>query len=77
MSKSVKKGLLAVGVLALTTSASAGALTENVSFELGDVNYIFGGMVVAGVALYAIRKAKKFTWCLVVLNSILIYAIQN
>lgn len=59
MSNSVKKGLLAVGVLAVTTGAQAGALSENVAFDLGDVNYIFGGMVVAGVALYAIRKAKS------------------
>lgn len=48
--------LVAVGLTA--SSSFAGALTEDVVFDLGDVNYIFGGMVVAGVSLYAIKKAK-------------------
>jgi len=53
------KILGAVVAVGLTTSnAFAGALSENVAFDLGDVNYIFGGMVVAGVSLYAIKKAK-------------------
>jgi hypothetical protein len=52
----VKSALLVAG---LSVASFAGTLTENVSFDMGDVNYIFGGMVVAGVALYAIRKAKS------------------
>jgi SepF-like predicted cell division protein (DUF552 family) len=56
VSNKVKAG--AVVVIA-TTQANAGALTENVTFDLSDINYIFGGMIVAGVALYAIRKGKS------------------
>ena len=59
MKKSAKK-ILALMALGMTfaQAAAAAALTENVVFDLTDVNFIFGGLVVAGVSLYAIRKAK-------------------
>ena len=46
-------------VVIVGTSAFAGTLTENVAFDTGDLTYIFGGMVAAGVTLYGIRKAKS------------------
>lgn len=52
----VKSALLVAG---LSVASFAGTLTENVTFDMSDVQYIFGGMVVAGAALYVIRKAKS------------------
>ena len=53
------KVVVGAGAVAAGTSAFAGTLTENVAFDTGDLGYIFGGMVAAGVTLYGIRKAKS------------------
>jgi len=59
MTESVKKGLVAVGVITLSASgAFAGVLTDDVVFDMSDITHIFAGLVAAGVTLYGIRKAK-------------------
>jgi len=55
----ISKAVVGLGVVIAGTSAFAGTLTENVAFDTGDLTYIFGGMVAAGVTLYGIRKAKS------------------
>ena len=55
----MKKLAIGVTAVAVSTSAFAGTLTEDVTFDTGDLGYIFGGMVAAGVTLYGIRKAKS------------------
>lgn len=52
-------GAVVGAVVVGSSNAFAGALTADAVFDLGDVNFIFGGMVVAGIALYAIKKAKS------------------
>ena len=56
-----KKSLVGVALVALgSAQAQAAVLTENVAFDLGDVTFVFGGMIVAGIALYSMKKAKSF-----------------
>ena len=60
MSSSVKKGLLAVGVLTVAAvSGNAGVLAGDVAIDLSDITYIFGGLVTFGVTWYGIKKAKS------------------
>jgi len=59
MKKNLTKLAVASAVLMSSVGAFAGTLSDDVTFDTGDLGHIFAGMVAAGVVLYGIRKAKS------------------
>lgn len=59
MNKNVKRGLIAVGILALATGANAAGITApDMADATGSVTNVFGAVLGVAVLIFGFKKVK-------------------